>query len=160
MVAVRGNNEQKLITGRAECPDLTDNDREYTASLPVAVSWDDALVVHGGINPRVPLVEHTIEDLLTMRLIAPDDEYEQPYWFKHHGESPRVFFGHTVLRDPFETQWADGLDTGCVYGGQLTAYHYKRTEYVTVEARQAYQFRAADDFFVPQSSLRDDSLAL
>lgn len=160
MVTVRGNNEQKLIDDRAECPGLTDNDREYIASLPVAVSWDDVLVVHGGINPRLPLVEHTMEDLLTMRLIAPNDEYEHPYWFNHHRESPRVFFGHTVLRDPFETQWAVGLDTGCVYGGSLTAYHYGHSEYVAVEAKRSYEFRAADDFLVPQSSLRDDQFAL
>jgi serine/threonine protein phosphatase 1 len=160
MVAVRGNNEQKLIDDRAECPDLTDSDREYIGSLPVAMSWEDVLVVHGGINPRVPLVEHTMEDLLTMRLIAPDDEYEQPYWFNHHRESPRVFFGHTVLRDPFETKWAVGLDTGCVYGGRLTAYHYGHDEYVTVEAKRAYQFRADDGFLVPQPSLQDGPLAL
>jgi len=152
MVAVRGNNEQKLIDDRSDCADLADSDRAYIASLPVAVSWEDVLVVHGGINPRVPLVEHSTEDLMTMRLIAPDDEHQQPYWFNHHRKSPRVFFGHTVLRDPFETQWAVGLDTGCVYGGGLTAYRYGHGEYVTVAAKEAYQSRAADDFIIPRTS--------
>ncbi len=152
MVAVRGNNEQKLIDGRAECDGLTDRDREYIESLPVAVSWDDALVVHGGVDPRVPLVEHTIDDLLTMRLLAPDADHHQPYWFDHHSEPPQVFFGHTVLEQPFETPWAVGLDTGCVYGGQLTAYHYNTGEYVTLDARRTYQFRDPDKFITPQQT--------
>lgn len=149
MITVRGNNEQKLIDGRADCDGLTDEDREYIESLPVAISWDDAVVVHGGIDPRVPLVEHSVEDLLTMRLLAPDAEYQYPYWFNHHRAPPQVFFGHTVLEEPFESRWAVGLDTGCVYGGQLTAYHYNSGEYVTLDARQTYEFRAPEKFISP-----------
>jgi len=152
MVAVRGNNEQKLIEGRADCAGLTDRDREHLESLPVAISWDGALVVHGGVDPRMPLVEHSIEDLLTMRLLAPDAEYQYPYWFDHYRAPPQVFFGHTVLREPFESRWAVGLDTGCVYGGQLTAYHYNSGEFVSMDARQTYQFREPEKFIRPQQT--------
>lgn len=150
MVTVRGNNEQKLIEGRAECGELTDRDRAYIESLPVAVSWEDTLVVHGGIDPRVPLVEHSIEDLLNMRLLTPDAEYQYPYWFNHHRRPPQVFFGHTVLAEPFESRWAVGLDTGCVYGGQLTAYHYDSGEFLSREARDTYEFRAPEKFISPE----------
>jgi serine/threonine protein phosphatase 1 len=148
MVTVRGNNEQKLIDGRADCDGLSDCDREYIESLPVAVSWDDTLVVHGGVDPRVSLAEHTAEDLLTMRRLPRVDQ--QPYWFTQHRGPPQVFFGHTVLEAPFETPWAVGLDTGCVYGGQLTAYHYDTGEYVTLDARRAHQFREPDKFLAPR----------
>jgi serine/threonine protein phosphatase 1 len=149
-LSVRGNNEQKLIDGRSECDGLTDRDIEYLQSLPVAVSWDEALAVHGGIDPRMPLVEHTMEDLLTMRRVAP--ETRRPYWFDRHRGSPRVFFGHTVLREPFETPWSVGLDTGCVYGGQLTAYHYNSGEILSLDVEQAYQSREADDFLAPRAT--------
>ncbi len=150
MVTVRGNNEQKLVEGRADCPDLTDGDRAYIESLPVAVSWDDALVVHGGIDPRVPLVEHSVEDLLTMRLLAPDAEHRNPYWFDHHRSPPRVFFGHTVLEESFESRWAVGLDTGCVYGGELSAYHYNSGTVVTLDSQRVYEYRDPEKFIPPR----------
>jgi serine/threonine protein phosphatase 1 len=161
MVTVRGNNEQKLLDGRADCDGLTGGDREFIASLPVAVSWDDALVVHGGIDPRVPLVEHSVEDLLTKRLLAPEADHQHPYWFDHHSAPPQVFFGHTVLAEPFESRWAVGLDTGCVYGGQLTAYHYGTGEYVTLDARRTYEFRDPEKFITPEQTAgsREGALA-
>jgi serine/threonine protein phosphatase 1 len=159
MVTVRGNNEQKLVEGRADCADLTDGDRAYIESLPVAVSWDDALVVHGGIDPRVSLVEHSVEDLLTMRLLAPDAERQNPYWFDHHRAPPRVFFGHTVLEEPFESRWAVGLDTGCVYGGELSAYHYDSGAFVTLEAQRTYEYRDSEKFISPRQTATSREMA-
>ena len=154
MVSVRGNNEQKLAEGRADCAGLTARDDEYIESLPVAVSWAGALVVHGGIDPRVPLAEQTADDLLTTRRVAVDGQRRQAYWFNRHRGPPQVFFGHTVLEEPIQTRSAVGLDTGCVYGGQLTAYHYSSGECVTLEPERAYQHRDDDDFLRPQTALR------
>lgn len=50
------------------------------------------------------------------------DGYDGPFWFETYEGPPRVFFGHTVLEEPFEREWTVGLDTGCVYGGTVTAY--------------------------------------
>ncbi|WP_324663786.1 metallophosphoesterase family protein [Haloarcula sediminis] len=144
LVSVRGNNEQKLVDGRKSIDALTDADYEYVESMPVAISWDDALVVHGGIDHRKPVVEHTLTELLNNRSLVPEASYERPYWFETRRESPRVFFGHTVLADPFVTDHAVGLDTGCVYGGQLTAYDYRADELVTVEPPETYVSRSAD----------------
>lgn len=149
MLSVRGNNEQKLIKHPSNEPNLTDWHREYLESLPVAISWEDTLVVHGGVDPRLPLDRHAPQNLMTMRLIASPDDHSSPYWFEHYQGPPRVFFGHTVLKEPYESQWAVGLDTGCVYGGQLTAYHYNTRKVVTVDAEQTYEFRALENFISP-----------
>jgi len=151
-VSVRGNNEDKLIAGRSTLPSLTDAHRDYLDSLPLAVSWDDALAVHGGVDPTRPLSEQGPEDLLNCRSIPPGGGYDGPFWFERYQGPPRVFFGHTVLDAPLVTDWAVGLDTGCVYGGALTAYDWHADDLVSVPARETYQERP-DAKFLDESAL-------
>ena len=140
-VSVRGNNEQKIVAGRTSPPWLREGDRAYVASLPIAISFDDAIVVHGGVDPDRPLEDHTQEALLTMR--APRGSgYDGPLWYENHDGPHRVFFGHTVHEQPVEREYAVGLDTGCVYGGTLTAYDYRRDRFVTVDPAATHQQRS------------------
>jgi serine/threonine protein phosphatase 1 len=149
-ITVRGNNEQKLVDGRKSIPSLTDDDLSWIASLPAAISWDDSLVVHGGVDHRKPLAEHDLTELLNMRSLVPEGSYDRPYWFETRRDIPRVFFGHTVLSEPFETATAVGLDTGCVYGGQLTAYQCSTGEFVTVDPETTHENRSSDSIVDPQ----------
>lgn len=149
-VTVRGNNEQKLIDGRKSVPSLTDDDLAWIASLPVAISWDDSLAVHGGVDHRKPIAEHELTELLNMRSLVPDGSYDRPYWFETRRDAPRIFFGHTVLSEPFETPAAVGLDTGCVYGGQLTAYQCSTEEFITVDPETTHEDRSSDSIVDPE----------
>jgi serine/threonine protein phosphatase 1 len=133
-ISVQGNNERKVVDGDATLPELTGDDLEWLRSLPLAISWADELVVHGGIDPRKPLDEQTRDDLLECRSIAPGGSYARPFWFEEHEGPPRVFFGHTVLERPVDREWAVGLDTGCVYGGRLTAFECQTGGFHSVEA--------------------------
>jgi len=131
MLSVRGNNEQKFLDGSKSNPEidpLVGDIRE----LPAAIALDGDLVVHGGVDPRRPLAEHSVADLLTTRSVPPGNGYDGPFWFDRYEGPPRVFFGHTVLEEPVVTDWAVGLDTGCVYGGELTAYDYRADRLVAV----------------------------
>lgn len=140
LISVRGNNEQKIIRGSKNPDWIRDGDRAYLESLPVVISFDEALVVHGGIDPERDLEDHTVEDLLTMR--SPyGDGYAGPLWYDDYDGPYRVFFGHTVHRSPAEREYAVGLDTGCVYGGMLTAYDYRRGQYITTEQTTTHQER-------------------
>jgi serine/threonine protein phosphatase 1 len=150
MFSVRGNNEEKLLRGEKTVPDLTAADRAYIESLPVVISWDGALVVHGGVDPRKPLDEHTVDDLQTTRSLVPGGSYDRPYWYERYAGPDRVFFGHTVHDSPVVTDWAVGLDTGCVYGGSLTAYDWHADELVTVEAERTVQRRADEKIVEPR----------
>ncbi|ELY67085.1 metallophosphoesterase [Natrinema versiforme] len=149
LISVRGNNERKLLEGDASLPALDAVDHQYIESLPTAISWDGGLVVHGGVDPSRPLSGHSGDDVLTMR--SPDgDGYDGPFWFETYDGPPRVFFGHTVLEEPIEREWAVGLDTGCVYGGDLTAYDVRRDELCSVSGtghveRPSEKFVTADD---------------
>lgn len=149
MHTVRGNNEQKLIDGDESVPGLDPVHLEYIESLPVAVSWDDVAVIHGGIDHRKPLAEHTVDELLNMRSLAPAGGYNRPFWFETREESPRVFFGHTVLSEPLETEFAVGLDTGCVHGRQLTAYDYRVSRFVEFPVETVYEQRSSDSIVTP-----------
>lgn len=151
-VTVRGNNEQKVVDGRSSVSGLDADDRAWLASLPVAVSWKDSLVVHGGVDHRRPLSDHDLSDLLTMRSLAPGGGYERPYWFETRPTGPRVFFGHTVLSEPFATPTAVGLDTGCVYGGQLTAYDISAETFVAVDPERTHRERSDDAIVTPRAS--------
>jgi serine/threonine protein phosphatase 1 len=143
LVSVRGNNEQKIVRGDKDPDWLRDGDRAYFESLPIVVSFDDAIVVHGGIDPERPLSAHSVEELLTMR--APHGSgYDGPFWYEDYDGPYRVFFGHTVHERPVERDHAVGLDTGCVYGGQLTAYDDSRGEFVTVDPKATHQDRSIE----------------
>ena len=155
LLAVRGNNEQKLLDGRKSIDSLADDDLAYLASLPAVISWDDSVVVHGGIDHRKPLSEHTLAELLNTRSLAPEGGYERPFWFETRRESPRVFFGHTVLAEPFESDHAVGLDTGCVYGGRLTAYDCRNSEFLAVEPPETYRPRSSDSIVEPRIAAPD-----
>lgn len=151
MFSVRGNNEQKVLRGEKTVPPLDEDDIAWLRSLPVAISWDGGLVVHGGVDPRRPLPEQSVDDLQNTRSLAPDGGYDGPFWYEQYEGSPRVFFGHTVLEEPIETEWAVGLDTGCVYGGSLTAYDLRRGRFKSVPALRPGQSRS-DSKIVPSTT--------
>lgn len=144
MFSVRGNNEEKILRGEKTVAELDGVDREWIASLPVVISWDGGAVVHGGIDPRRPLSAHTIDDLQNTRSLASDGGYDGPFWHDRYEGPPRVFFGHTVLEEPLERPWAVGLDTGCVYGGALTAYDLRAGEFRSVPTDRPGAARSDD----------------
>jgi len=149
LLSVRGNNEEKILRGEKDPDDLTAADREWLADLPLAVSFADALVVHAGVDPRKPLDAHTVDDLQTVRSLAGDGGYERPLWFDEWSGPQTVFFGHTPLAAPVAREHAVGLDTGCVYGGALTAYDWRAEEFVQVDLGRTVQERPDSKFVTP-----------
>lgn len=139
-VTVRGNNEQNVVEGRTEAG-LSQESREFISSTPVVVSWGSSMVVHGGISPAKQLRDHEAVDFLETRSIC-GNGYDGTFWFERYEGNLRVFFGHTVLNTPLEIGKAVGLDTGCVYGGGLTAYDTESSKFVTVEAERTYRERS------------------
>nr|WP_247375471.1 metallophosphoesterase family protein [Halorientalis brevis] len=142
-LSVRGNNEAKVINDRIDTGPFAAFE-DGLEELPVVISWDDAMIVHGGVHPEWALADHDIVDFQEMRGVPVGNSYDGPYWFDSYQGPPRVFFGHTVLEDPVVREWAIGLDTGCVYGGDLTAYDYRSDEFVSVPAEETYRDRSDD----------------
>ncbi len=59
-------------------------------------------------------------------------------WAKDYRGTPLVVFGHTPVEQPVWENNTLNLDTGCVFGGKLTAYRYPEREFVTVTPRAQY----------------------
>jgi serine/threonine protein phosphatase 1 len=107
--------------------------------LPFTIDLDTHLVVHAGLRPNVELHSQTTGDLTKLRTLGGDRESEDgtPWYHVYHGEKI-VLFGHWPAPEPRRGKKAIGLDTGCVYGYNLTAYIIESDEFVTVKAARAY----------------------
>ena len=80
------------------------------------------------------------------------DEFGLPVrynWAAEYRGQAMVVYGHTPVPHPEWLNHTVNIDTGCVFGGQLTALRYPEKEFVSVPARHTYcepsrPFLAAD----------------
>lgn len=81
------------------------------------------------------------------------DEFGLPErhdWTRKYRGDATVVYGHTPVPDP---EWVNGtinIDTGCVFGGRLTALRYPERDLVSVESEATYAdpvrpFETADE---------------
>lgn len=111
----------------------------YLNSLPFMIDLGTHLVVHAGVRPGVALHSQTSEDLTELRSLGKDrTARDGTPWYEVYDGEKVVLFGHWPSPQPRRGQRAIGLDTGCVYGKQLTAYIIETGEFKTVPARQRY----------------------
>jgi protein phosphatase len=69
------------------------------------------------------------------------DEFGLPVrynWAAEYRGKAMVVYGHTPVPEPSWLNNTINIDTGCVYGGALTALRYPERELVSVPARQMY----------------------
>ena len=109
---------------------------KWVAALPPYLDLGDYLVVHAGLRPGRSLADQDIRDLTEIRRVVVDDK-EIP-WFDVYNGNPTVIFGHWVFSEPLVRKNALGIDTGCVYGGRLTACVLPQRDLVSIPARRAY----------------------
>lgn len=113
------------------------------SDVPCAGPTDDGrgwCVVHAGRLPGVPLEECEPMQLTRSRRLP---MRHRPYWYEVWEGPELVLFGHTPSPIPRMQRVggrlvALGLDTGCVYGGKLTAYSPELDDFKSVKARAAY----------------------
>jgi protein phosphatase len=69
------------------------------------------------------------------------DEFGLPVrhnWAAEYRGSAMVVYGHTPVPQPEWLNRTVNIDTGCVFGGKLTALRYPEREFVAVPARRTY----------------------
>jgi protein phosphatase len=69
------------------------------------------------------------------------DEFGLPVrhnWAAEYRGSAMVVYGHTPVPEPEWLNRTVNIDTGCVFGGKLTALRYPEREFVSVPAQQTY----------------------
>jgi hypothetical protein len=115
--------------------------RAHLRDMPLTRDVAGWCVVHAGLPPDgnrdVPA-----RWLTNMRRF-PSDDPSAPYWWEVYGGPARVVYGHdarrglTLVHREGRLHTA-GLDTGCVYGGQLTGLVLETERVVSVPARRVY----------------------
>ncbi|GAA4442316.1 polynucleotide kinase-phosphatase [Bremerella cremea] len=85
------------------------------------------------------------------------DEHGLPVradWAAEYRGSAMVVFGHTPVAEPLWLNNTVNIDTGCVFGGKLTALRYPENQIVSVAAQQTYYETARP--FLQQGSADGD----
>ena len=112
---------------------------QFLRSLPFTINLGSHLVVHAGIRPGVPLRRQMASDLTEIRTMGADPTLKRGVrWYDVYRGPKTVLFGHWPAKKPRRARYAIGLDTACVYGGELTAFIIEKNEFISVPARRAY----------------------
>ncbi|MGI9424664.1 MAG: metallophosphoesterase [Hyphomicrobiaceae bacterium] len=130
---------------RAETQQLRDEVRVFFEIMPYQL-WlheGDLVVAHAGV--REDMIGRDGGAVREFCLFGDrsggKDEMGLPvryHWALEYGGDPAILYGHTPVP---EAEWVNNtlcLDTGCVFGGQLTALRWPEREIVSVPARKAY----------------------
>ncbi|MFZ5894374.1 MAG: metallophosphoesterase [Myxococcota bacterium] len=169
--AVRGNHEERLLAARtatkrnepwpkigkahaALAKEFDEEEWQQLEALPLHLDLDaHALrVVHAGVDPAKPWEQQDPWQVTHMRSLledgTPSNRWGPPWGAVYRGP-PHIVFGHNAQRVPQIHAHATGIDTACVYGGELTALvlpggamvpsaDVRRDALVSVPARAAY----------------------
>lgn len=109
--------------------------KKFINSWPSTIESEQWILVHAGLLPDTPIDKTDRKILCTIRTL-PDPE--QTPWFDAYPAKKMVIFGHWAKRGLIKKGFFRGLDTGCVYGKELTALVLPDDRFVSVKARQMY----------------------
>ena len=145
---------------------LSDADVDWMAELPYTIripgSWlnndHDTMLVHAGFVPDLPsLDDQTIDTMVTIRFVReeandqgdgrcflhhkPNTAENAVLWGKAWTGPEHVMFGHDARRGLQRHPFATGLDTGAVYGNELTGMILPSRKIVQVKSLKTYSGR-------------------
>jgi diadenosine tetraphosphatase ApaH/serine/threonine PP2A family protein phosphatase len=165
-VCVRGNHDHKLmrwLQGRKvsiaqglelsikQMEPMEEHERqgvmEFIDSMPThCIVNDNVVIAHAGIEDWMIDRDDTAVRAFTMfgTTDGEVDEFGLPNrreWIHRHETEHRIVYGHTPV---LSAEWFNNtidIDTGCVFGGSLTALRYPEMDLVSVPARMTYATR-------------------
>lgn len=164
-LAVKGNNEIKLLARARPLLRFFARDRvmrrrdllRFIESWPIAIDFPAVAItaVHGGFLPQMHVTAEEVDrgrdEIVELRWIRKKNGEWKPIpkekkkrddvlWSEKWKGDRFVVYGHTPVREPKFDARALGLDTGCVYGGTLTAAVWAGGEWriESVRARRKY----------------------
>ncbi|GFO37785.1 Bis(5'-nucleosyl)-tetraphosphatase, symmetrical [Plakobranchus ocellatus] len=172
--AVKGNHEEAILQQYSNLckdsnyslpkkyqylKDFSDEDFAFLQQLPYSISIPhlNALVVHAGLLPGIPLHRQSLYNLCQMRNV--ENAVSLPWgqvatairkpthgvpWASTWKGPQHVYFGHDCRRGLQQLPMATGLDTGCVYGKTLTGVLFHnmkiKPKLLSVTAKRQYYF--------------------
>lgn len=114
----------------------------WIESWPLFIEDDDFIVVHGGIAPHLPLHQSPAEVLTKIRTwdgVGEDlQDRTNPPWYELYQGEKLVVYGHWADQGLIVRDRVIGLDSGCVYGNELSAVSLPTLEITQVKAAKEY----------------------
>ncbi len=120
---------------------LNDDDFSFLDSLPYFLKIDNLTVLHGGLTPRMKLDkldDNLKKELTLIRFLNKDlkpiswndqkSSYNKFWTEVYDGREGFIVSGHHPFPSPKIDKYAINIDTGCVYGGKLTAIVFKKSD--------------------------------
>ena len=155
---IRGNHEELFLRIMRQNPDkLSVKERSYydmwdgkqqeaykiISKWPLWLQWDDIILVHAGLQPGVDKISQMHPRIITtIRTWDGDGNYlkkpENPAWFECLEWNKIVVYVHWAQNGLKISKKTKGLDSGCVYGKQLTSWCPETDEVIQIDALKAY----------------------
>jgi len=135
VITLRGNHEQMRLDSikNGYCSDVHSQEEEFLNSLPLYYEDEYCFYVHAGANPLNPLNRQDADDLLWIRegFYNCSNDFKKTIVFGH---TPTQLINGTISPVIWENKIA--LDTGCVFGGRLTALEMSDGKVLNVYAQK------------------------
>jgi serine/threonine protein phosphatase 1 len=126
---------------------MDEEDWDYLKSM---VLWleqpkEGRVFVHGGFLPGSPWFTQPAKVVTQIQMIDKKgvprkrgETQDGQFWANLWDQKPFVVYGHTPRKKIHRTTNSLGIDTGCVWGGHLTALILPENEIVQIKAKKNY----------------------
>lgn len=165
MRAIWGKNVQITHGLDESLRQFAEYDKAYRAYSRIAADFINKLVSHYVLDDGKLVVAHAgmkeemqgrgsgkVRDFaLYGETTGETDEYGLPVrynWAAEYRGKAMVVYGHTPVAEPEWLNRTINIDTGCVFGGKLTALRYPERELISVPALKTY-YESAKPFLAP-----------
>ncbi len=144
----------EILNASANAPQLKQQIIHLLKFAPGYLIFDNGglVITHGGIldsmiggwSPRIKSF------CMYGEVFSPNNNNSERMDWIHrrqvHRTSPLIVYGHTPMQNPYIVNKTVDIDTGCCYGGKLTAYRYPEHTTVCVSAKAAYARKKRKNF--------------
>lgn len=139
---------------------LTEEDVNYIFQMPTYIKLEDNIVVvHAGVKPGISISNQSKDDLMHLRYVDSQQKFISlkkiakngkeamgaHFWTEFWRGPESIIYGHNVhsTTDPLIEEVSPGvmcygLDTGCCFGGRLSAMILETKEIIQVQAKKTY----------------------
>jgi len=113
-------------------------------------------VVHAGLRPGIPPAAQDPDDLCRLQSIGRTGRRRRwrtegaVFWACVCDYPGWVVFGHTHFRQPVRFERTLGIDTGCCFGGALTALELPAWRLHQVKAERNYMMEMMERVYSPR----------
>lgn len=136
---------ETLVQLESEAPEFREQAAEFIDGLVSHYVFDGGklVVAHAGMREEMQgRGSGKVRDFaLYGETTSEIDEFGLPVrenWAAEYRGQAMVVYGHTPVPEPEWLNRTVDIDTGCGFGGRLTALRYPEREFVSVPARQCY----------------------